>query len=321
MRKRFTVFLTIFALLLFSAIAAAQDDTLDDLRDYLLGGQSESGSTDSEPDAPAQPAADALTNYSGGYQAVIAELVDLGIIPDSGALVFQEDRVFANAAGSGYVSLATGSPFPDVVMAGEIDFSSNSSEFESCGLTSRMTGTTNRLDQFLTVSVSNQGFGYVLDSQLPDDEGFAGFGDLTFNIDSPNHILYIVQGGEVSVYLDGELVLSGFEVTDRSGFYGLGMISDPSSVTNCEASNVWVYRIAAEAGGCEILAGGNVNLRGGPGTTFNVAGTLSGGSVSVAVAAATGADGFTWYQLEGGAYVREDVITAQGACASLPEPE
>ncbi|MEM6282542.1 MAG: hypothetical protein AAF787_10150, partial [Chloroflexota bacterium] len=222
MRKLLPLTLTLITLMLFAGITTAQDDTLDDLRDYLLGDES----ADNDPDLPPRTDTITLTDHSGGFQAAIDELITLGLIPDGGALVFQEDRVFANAAGSGYVSLATGSPFPDVVMAGEIDFSSSSTELESCGLTSRMTGNTNRLDDFLTVSVSNQGFGYVLDTQLPDEDGFAGFGDLTFSIDAPNHVLYIVQDGEVSVFLDGELVLSGFEVTDRSGFYGLGMISD-----------------------------------------------------------------------------------------------
>lgn len=313
------------------------DDTLDSLRDLLQsgGGGSEAGSAgagsaggagQAQPTQPAPtptsqpaPSSGSLQNHDLGWELAISELTALGVIPDGGSLVFQEDRVFANAAGSGYVDLAANSPFADVVMAGEINFNSTSSELETCGLTSRMTGTAQRLDEFLIVGTTNQGFAYLLDTELPEDRGIFTYGPLGYDSAEPHHFLYILVDGEVTVYLDGQLQVDAFPITDRSGFYGLGMVSDPSSVTNCEALNVWVYRISAGSQSCEVIAGATVNRRSGPGTNFAIAGQLTSGSITEAVAQTRGSDGFTWYELEDGSFIREDVIRTQGACAGLPQ--
>lgn len=310
------------------------DDTLDSLRDLLqsggggsegsgagFGGTQQQQPTQPPPAPTSQPApsASSLQNHDMGWEIAISELTALGVIPDGGSLVFQEDRVFANAAGSGYVDLASNSPFADIVMAGQINFNSTSPELETCGLTSAMTGTPQRLNDFLIVGTTNQGFAYLLDTQLPDDQGILTYGPVGYDSADPHHFLYLLIDGEVTVYLDGELQVESFPVTDRSGFYGLGMVSDPASVTNCEALNVWVYRVSSGSQACEVIAGSTVNRRSGPGTNFAIAGQLNSGSITEAVAQTTGSDGFTWYELEDGSFIREDIIRTQGACAGLPQ--
>jgi hypothetical protein len=69
--------------------------------------------------------------------------------------------------------------------------------------------------------------------------------------------------------------------------------------------------------GCTVT-GANVNLRTGPGTNFDVAGTLAADTAMTATGQAQGADGFVWWNLESGAWVRSDVVTEEGDCASLP---
>jgi hypothetical protein len=61
-------------------------------------------------------------------------------------------------------------------------------------------------------------------------------------------------------------------------------------------------------------------MRSGPGTNFDQAGRLTPGSTSRAQAATLGEDGFIWWQLENGHWVRNDVVNAFGDCQDLPGP-
>lgn len=72
---------------------------------------------------------------------------------------------------------------------------------------------------------------------------------------------------------------------------------------------------------CTVTAGSTSNLRSGPGTNFAVAGTLAGGESAGVIGQAVGAGGFVWWQLEGGAWVRSDVVSEDGDCESAPQVE
>lgn len=63
---------------------------------------------------------------------------------------------------------------------------------------------------------------------------------------------------------------------------------------------------------------GEVNLRGGPGINFDRVATLPAGREFRAVGQIRGADSFTWWYLETGVYVRDDVVNAEGLCRALP---
>jgi hypothetical protein len=72
-------------------------------------------------------------------------------------------------------------------------------------------------------------------------------------------------------------------------------------------------------GGCTVSASSNINQRSGPGTDFAVSGTLAGGSSASVDGQTTGADGFTWYRLTTGAWVRGDLVTATAGCSGVPQ--
>jgi hypothetical protein len=78
---------------------------------------------------------------------------------------------------------------------------------------------------------------------------------------------------------------------------------------------------APAASGCEITSGGTVNLRQGAGTNFAVAGSLSAGTAVTATGQAQGSDGFVWWNLADGSWVRSDVVNEAGDCAALPVAE
>lgn len=72
---------------------------------------------------------------------------------------------------------------------------------------------------------------------------------------------------------------------------------------------------------CEVfVTGRNVNIRSGPSTDTEVAGTLTAGGGRIQAAGQLqDADGFTWLQLvEGQGWVRTDVVLTEGDCADLP---
>lgn len=69
---------------------------------------------------------------------------------------------------------------------------------------------------------------------------------------------------------------------------------------------------------CTVSAAGNANLRSGPGTSYKLQGQFAGGTSQSATGQFTGADGFVWWQLESGSWVRSDVVNESGNCDNLP---
>ncbi len=69
---------------------------------------------------------------------------------------------------------------------------------------------------------------------------------------------------------------------------------------------------------CTITASRNVNLRSGPGTNFDRAGTLAGGTSATVDGQATGAGGIVWWRLGENVWVRSDVVNGSGDCERVP---
>lgn len=69
---------------------------------------------------------------------------------------------------------------------------------------------------------------------------------------------------------------------------------------------------------CTITASGSINLRSGPGTDFDVRGQLAAGQQQMVNAQETGADGFVWWRLPDGTWVRSDTVSESGQCDELP---
>jgi hypothetical protein len=75
-----------------------------------------------------------------------------------------------------------------------------------------------------------------------------------------------------------------------------------------------------DSGACTLspASASGANLRAAPSVGAAVAGSLGSGATATGNGQAIGSDGFIWYQLTSGAWVRSDVVTESGACASLP---
>ncbi len=71
-------------------------------------------------------------------------------------------------------------------------------------------------------------------------------------------------------------------------------------------------------GGCVVSADATVNLRGGASTDAEQVGTLAAGEQRFVNGQTQDDQGFTWWHLRGGAWVREDVVREDGACSTVP---
>lgn len=77
---------------------------------------------------------------------------------------------------------------------------------------------------------------------------------------------------------------------------------------------------SAITGDCSVspLSGVNVNIREGAGLNAKIIGVLKVGETQAAKGKRTDKDGFTWFQLTKGGFVRSDVVKSNGNCPALP---
>lgn len=100
-----------------------------------------------------------------------------------------------------------------------------------------------------------------------------------------------------------------------------GMFGQPAA--NCDAASIPAggdtgTSSDTETAACTISSASSANQRSGPGTNFALVGTLAGGTSAPVLGQATGADGFVWWQLAEGVWVRSDVVTQAGSCDDVP---
>ncbi|HVU13381.1 MAG TPA: SH3 domain-containing protein [Phototrophicaceae bacterium] len=62
----------------------------------------------------------------------------------------------------------------------------------------------------------------------------------------------------------------------------------------------------------------NVNLRGGPGTSYDRTGLLANGETTTVDGQATGDDGAIWYRTSADSWLRSNLVIAQASCANVP---
>ncbi len=98
---------------------------------------------------------------------------------------------------------------------------------------------------------------------------------------------------------------------------------NPSAVgdgnTSVQATAEDTSASTGDGGTCQISAPQAVNMRGGPGTNFERQGQLQPNTSFEADGQAQGDDGFVWWRLTSGAWVRSDVVEADADCPQLPD--
>jgi hypothetical protein len=119
---------------------------------------------------------------------------------------------------------------------------------------------------------------------------------------SGQQFTFTLTEGEIPLSPDGASAnLSGSEQAATEGGTQSGADTDTDGVA------------------CTVTASSTVNQRSGPGTNFDASGTLAGGGSAGVDGQTTGADGFTWYRLVTGVWVRGDLVTATAECSTVPQ--
>lgn len=292
---------------------------LDTLASLSLEPTDEPESTENEEAEATTP--QRLTQHAGDWREAIGELQELGVIGTGGSLVFNEPRAYYSGAVTRYTPLGRNSPYADIVMAAEMNFSTSAdSELEVCSL---FAGTQHinpgdPLNTFIQLAIFSDGT--VVYNDMMDGECQV-YGFITFGLDlnQPNHILFIIQDGIMTVYLNGQLYNDNIKVVDRAGAYGIALHGETSDAV-CEGKNIWVYQAPVVTPGvCEVTASSAVNKRTGPGTNFDIGGQFEAGSIQFVTGQAEDSSGFIWWQLEDENWVREDVVSVTGDCGNVPQ--
>ncbi|MEB2289449.1 MAG: hypothetical protein OZ934_15250, partial [Anaerolineae bacterium] len=81
---------------------------------------------------------------------------------------------------------------------------------------------------------------------------------------------------------------------------------------------VRLWGVGAELARCEIMMPSNTRLREGPGTGYGVVGVINAGEARGAAAQCHGEDGYMWFLLEEGSWVRSDAVSYSSSCSQLP---
>ena len=276
--------------------------------------------TPSAADASSATSPQTIASFDDEWEAVVGELESQQLIAFGGSLVFHEDETFFEGQGTFFTPLARNQPFPDVVVAGELSFTASDPEqLETCSLLARVGEDANGdAETFIDIGFATGGDLFVQDRFSATEDSFVETIPLSLDLSEPHHLLLILIDDLLDVYVDGELKLDDFLVADRTGTFGI-VLRSVERGARCEGRNVWVYQTPVFTPGlCEISGADAVNMRSGPGTSFDRAGRLAAGTIVRAEGVATDTDGFQWWLLENGNWVREDVVRAQGDCADLP---
>ncbi|HVO68841.1 MAG TPA: SH3 domain-containing protein [Aggregatilineaceae bacterium] len=263
-----------------------------------------------------------LTAYDAPVREAISELESLGIVPVGGSEIFREPYAFFEGTGNWFTPLASHRPFTHIVMAGTLNLrAGNTSAVETCGLLARIVqGSTSTASTFLEVALDNAGRLFVADTVDGETTTLhQATGEVELGV--PHHLLFTLLRDKVTVYLDGRGVLQDVPVQERAGTYGIALRSKDANA-RCEGTNIWAWEVDQVVNfgdQCGVRAAGTVNLRSGPATSFERAGMLEAGQTAIVTGQATDGEGFVWWQLESGSWVRSDVVSTGGNCTHVPQ--
>jgi|GEM_PF-3437318 len=183
-----------------------------------------------------------LSNANGEPADVIAELQELGLVPDGGSLLFTEDHAWFTGSGDWFTPLASASKNTNIVMAGELTFNSGTADdFESCGLMSRVQSTGDISTGYLEISLINDGGSFAYFDF--DDSGTEIIDGRVLDLDFTQsyHVLIVAVDNKLTVFLDGKSIFFDHEISERDGYFGIGLTGRDAN-TRCDGRDIWVYQ-------------------------------------------------------------------------------
>ncbi|MCB9450027.1 MAG: SH3 domain-containing protein [Anaerolineaceae bacterium] len=268
-----------------------------------------------------------LTAYNAAdWHDTIRELEEKSLIATGGGrLIFQEDYAFYEGAAARLRYMARTDPVTNLVLVGTMELTTEKEEGVNCRFYGRVIEDSpddadNQVDSRVAILLNSnhsvsiaikhgaENYSRTVTSEV--DDSFVGQVD----------VLALMLNDRIHLYVNGKLVLQDVQTPVYPGIFGVGINSDDPEAS-CEIRDIWAYEATPLVPG-ECLAAttsGTVNQRSGPGTSYAVAGQLRTGETQRVTGQSSSGGGLKWYQLDNGAWMREDVVTLSGDCGGLPE--
>jgi oligopeptide transport system substrate-binding protein len=122
--------------------------------------------------------------------------------------------------------------------------------------------------------------------------------------------------------LTGPHAVNGTVGGERYDFYSIGdtvvqQNPPPQQQTPASTPEPFSGNVAAVDDSCTLTTSFRVNLRGGPGTNYERLRVLPIFNAYGGIGSAQGEDGFKWWQLDNGGWVRGDLVDASPACEGV----
>jgi hypothetical protein len=296
--------LMIVLLLLNAAVFAQEDET--DLPDSWLN----------------------LTSAGQEAPVVLNEMETEGLIPSGAAPAFSQTRLSYAGEGVQFSNFGIGTEAMNLLYSATIDFHPQSEDLEFCGIAARTVReesnrqegsrslTTVRLNAYLMIGLDNRGNLFVADNQ--GEERSATTVALPEGMTSPIQVTALIMNNTLYVYANDVLLIEGLEIAEGAGAFAF-VYNSAAEETSCVGEMLFAYTFPDEIEmTCMISPIEVANKRQAATVDAQVMGQLLAGDSIEATGQMQGSDGYTWWQLSDGTWVRDDVVLTAGFCGALP---
>jgi hypothetical protein len=184
---------------------------------------------------------DNTTDLGHNYDDTIASLESHRIIAEGGELLTEERSISLDSRESLFELDAD--TRREVVVGAQIEFTPNERDFEACGFANYITFDGDE-PLFVQTGVmwddtSESPAVYVFDAYT--NESLVEVLDQDFR--DSLYLVVVLVDGEVTLYINGEAVISGFGYSDDAdGAFSLSLITEDKDTT-CELSDVWIHEL------------------------------------------------------------------------------
>jgi|GEM_PF-2469189 len=179
----------------------------------------------------------------------------------------------------------------------------------------------------------------VYDSQ--SDDLIWNYNTVSDTVSSSANIIIIVVDDVVVLYVDNNL-MGEFEIDiSESGNITFEVWNDTQGdgeESRCRFSNTWIFELDESIRAnditilpsltntnnnddvvtCEVTAINSANIRSEPAVSSEAAGVLQASETVTVSGQTIASDGYTWWQLDNGNWLREDTVSEAGSCSSVP---
>ena len=186
-----------------------------------------------------------LTGDLNDPVAITQELQLANVIPEIGELAFSDELISSFGEGVSFYLYEPEALDSDILVAGQFMLVTEESDtLEQCSLLTRATledqGGEPAIVNYLQFGVSNQNTVFVLDN-YPEDASVATL-ERDTNSESL-HLLLAVVNQRATLYVNGEQVITDFQVAPQEGAYAF-VLQSADRDTRCEVENLWAVRFS-----------------------------------------------------------------------------